>query len=371
MKIRLDISAVPFSRYGAYLSLTADKEGKLTINTARRRFEESRAFELLLFKGGEEITEYTLDAAPEGVIISANGGGFVTVYIADDDTMAFVSEGVDLYFHGLDKNSYGTEQGKRGFTIVNAGRNWYSSFYVPEGKIVPAEPWDKAAHYGRPTTRKSDVRLDCVNGWLTASLNISNSESKPKPLNPEKSIAAVKEEWETFLKKMPAVSAKTDAEKEFAAITWFNLWSSFVRARDVYKRDTMLMSKNYMTSVWSWDHCFNALAMGAVSKEAALDQFMAPFWLQEKSGAIPDMWNPVSGGAWGVVKPPVHGWCFSRLMDRFEYPEATLKRVYKHLSLWTGWWLNFRDGDRDGLPSYPQGCDSGWDTRPCSTRACL
>ena len=75
----------------------------------------------------------------------------------------------------------------------------------------------------------------------------------------------------------------------------------------------MLMSKKYMSSVWSWDHCFNALAMAKISKQKAMEQFEAPFVLQSEHGVLPDMWNPHSEIVWGVTKPPIHGWCFSRL----------------------------------------------------------
>ena len=49
----IDITHIPFSRYGAYLSVTRDegKDGespakKLVIHSVRRRFEESPLFEL-------------------------------------------------------------------------------------------------------------------------------------------------------------------------------------------------------------------------------------------------------------------------------------------------------------------------------------
>jgi glycogen debranching enzyme len=123
----------------------------------------------------------------------------------------------------------------------------------------------------------------------------------------------------------------------------------------------MLMSKKFMSSVWSWDHCFNALAVARLGAQAALEQFMAPFVLQAPNGALPDMWNPNTETVWGVTKPPIHGWCFGKLMEQFAYPDETLQTVYEHLEKWTNWWFTYRDEDHDGIPGYPQGCDSGWD----------
>ena len=128
----------------------------------------------------------------------------------------------------------------------------------------------------------------------------------------------------------------------------------------------MLMSKKFMTSTWSWDHCFNALAMAhltdrELAKKYALSQFSAPFHLQGELGALPDMWNPDLETRWGTTKPPIHGWCFGKLMDTFDFTREELQRVYGWLSKWTLWWTEHSDTDHDGIPDYPQGCDSGWD----------
>ena len=53
------------------------------------------------------------------------------------------------------------------------------------------------------------------------------------------------------------------------------------------------MAKKFMTSTWSWDHCFNALAMAdlgdrTMAKQIALYQFSAPFYLQTEQGVLPD-----------------------------------------------------------------------------------
>ncbi|MDR1430021.1 MAG: hypothetical protein LBI85_06995, partial [Spirochaetaceae bacterium] len=191
---------------------------------------------------------------------------------------------------------------------------------------------------------------------------ISNGETKsiPLPIEPEKEIKTICAEWESFLSKLPD-SRRTGEEKEFEAVTWYNLWSCFVRARDVYRSDVMLMSKKTMTAVWAWDHCFNALAMSHIGKKEALEQFMAPFHLQDENGALPDLWNPGMEVLWNFTKPPIHGWCFNKLMDSLDYPPETLKAVYGHLEKQLNWWFAFRDEDVDGIPCYAHGNDSGWD----------
>ena len=171
-------------------------------------------------------------------------------------------------------------------------------------------------------------------------------------------INKVKAEWSEFLSKMPDVP---EAHRYYSVLAWYTTWSSFVRANDTYHYDAMLMSKNHMSSVWSWDHCFNALIWSYVDPRAAVEQLLLPFEVQSESGAIPDMWNPNNELVWGVTKPPIHGWCFGKLMDRHEYSKEMYEKVYNHLRLWTDWWMTYRDFDHDGIPAYPQPCDSGWD----------
>ena len=60
---------------------------------------------------------------------------------------------------------------------------------------------------------------------------------------------------------MPDNPAPDRETEDFVRVTWYNLWSCFVRAEGCYVNDTMLMAKKMMTSTWSWDHCFNALAI--------------------------------------------------------------------------------------------------------------
>ena len=83
-----------------------------------------------------------------------------------------------------------------------------------------------------------------------------------EPFDVERETAAVRAEWEGFLARMPPAP---EGRYDFAVATWYTLWSCFVRARDHYRYDAMLMSKKFMSSVWTWDHCFNALAMMKVS----------------------------------------------------------------------------------------------------------
>lgn len=50
---RINIFNTPFSRYGAYLSVTAE-DGRLVIHNSRLRFQEGALFAVTAGRGGEQ-----------------------------------------------------------------------------------------------------------------------------------------------------------------------------------------------------------------------------------------------------------------------------------------------------------------------------
>lgn len=140
-------------------------------------------------------------------------------------------------------------------------------------------------------------------------------------------------------------------------------WSSVVNPRGNLKRPTMLMSKNLMRHVWSWDHCFNAIALAeGGNHDLAWDQFMVFFDIQdEETGALVDYANDHHVQI-DFVKPPIHGMTINQLMKvPGMMTKARVEEVYPHLAKWTNFWFKYRDDDGDGLPQYNHGNDSGWD----------
>ncbi|GAB3396206.1 trehalase family glycosidase [Humibacter soli] len=140
------------------------------------------------------------------------------------------------------------------------------------------------------------------------------------------------------------------------------LWSATVRPAGFLGREGVLMSKHWMDKVWSWDHCFNALALAGGAPRLALDQFMLPFDHQTESGALPDSLTH-SEVLYNYVKPPIHGWAFAHLRaalaDDILQPE--LDEIYRRLSAWSSFWLDSRRVIGHALPHYQHGNDSGWD----------
>ena len=138
-------------------------------------------------------------------------------------------------------------------------------------------------------------------------------------------------------------------------------WTSTVRAGGRFTRDVVLMSKNWMDRLWSWDNCFNALALEPYSLDLALDQIQIPFDYQSPEGRIPDyiQWGATE---WAYTKPPIQGWALGKLLQRQPDMDKTrLLQLYNHTARFTDYWMQRRRTDQSALPWYAHGGDSGWD----------
>ncbi|MFC9970737.1 amylo-alpha-1,6-glucosidase [Spirillospora sp. NPDC127200] len=147
-----------------------------------------------------------------------------------------------------------------------------------------------------------------------------------------------------------------------AELAAYVLWSATVRPAGFLERPGILMSKHWMDKVWSWDHCFNALAVAAGAPDLAYDQFQIMFDHQDPAGALPDSITH-SEVLYNFVKPPIHGWAFGHLrraMPR-DLTHEELTETYRGLSAWTDFWLDARRSPGSALPHYQHGNDSGWD----------
>ena len=155
-----------------------------------------------------------------------------------------------------------------------------------------------------------------------------------------------------------------------ATLAAYVLWSATVSSAGFLKRPSVLMSKHWMDKVWSWDHCFNALALAAGRPELALDQFLTPFDHQDSAGALPDSVTH-SEVLFNFVKPPIHGWALQGLRRRLsnDIDRSALEDIYAKLSRWGLFWLDARRVAGHALPHYQHGNDSGWDNSTVFDRA--
>jgi glycogen debranching enzyme len=165
-----------------------------------------------------------------------------------------------------------------------------------------------------------------------------------------------------FAAFVEAVAPWRSSRTPAAELAAYVLWSATVRPAALVTRPAVLMSKHWMDKVWSWDHCFNALALASGAPDLAFDQFSLPFDHQDESGALPDSVTH-SEVLYNFVKPPIHGWALAHLRQRLPEPlgHAELTETYERLRRWTDFWLTARRAPGAALPHYQHGNDSGWD----------
>jgi hypothetical protein len=172
-------------------------------------------------------------------------------------------------------------------------------------------------------------------------------------------VAASRQAFTVFT---DAVAPWRDDRTPAAELACYVLWSSTVEPSGFVGRPAVLMSKHWMDKIWSWDHCFNALALATGAPGLAWDQLQVVFDHQTDEGALPDSVAHAEI-LHNFVKPPIHGWAVSRLRERLPggLPAAELPRLYQQLAAWTNFWLEHRRAPGQPLSHYEHGNDSGWD----------
>ena len=175
----------------------------------------------------------------------------------------------------------------------------------------------------------------------------------------------IKEEYMKWYSEFDSSQTNINIEdskyRKTADLAKYILWSSTVSQNGNITTDTVMMSKNYMHYVWAWDHCFNALALVEAHPELAWQQMLVFFNKQYENGMLPDRLFPL-GGSFNCTKPPIHGWCVNKLLDKgLHLPKDEMEAFYMKLKKWTNWWFEKRDDNKDGICQYNWNNESGYD----------
>lgn len=173
----------------------------------------------------------------------------------------------------------------------------------------------------------------------------------------EDAVSEVQREFDGYASEH---TSWNDGTASAAGLAVYVLWSATVAPRGFLGREAVLMSKHWMDKVWSWDHCFNALALAPGDASLGMDQFLTPFDHLDSSGAMPDSVTH-SEILYNFVKPPIHGWALAKLRESTELDREELQVVYGLLSRWSRFWLDSRRVEGHQLAHYQHGNDSGWD----------
>ena len=156
----------------------------------------------------------------------------------------------------------------------------------------------------------------------------------------------------------PGATTETPA----AALAAYMLWSATVAPEGIITRESVLMSKHWMDKLWTWDHCFNAMALAPGRTDARPGPVPPPVRPPGRAGALPDSVTH-SEVLYNYVKPPIHGWALQRLRATASRALTIdeLELIHDRLARWTGSGSTSRRAPGHALPYYQHGNDSGWD----------
>ena len=355
--MKFDISKIPFSRCGSYMalaSLPANWQGHgnaagLYLKTVSGSANSPLVAKIDLSEGdfsselqGGSLTvcaeNTTYDFCypdPQTLLIRGSAGSALLLdFMTESGPYDYIYE-LDCYFANCYKNN-------TGFAI------WAQS-----GETELEQRWrEQSSEFSR-------LRVFGEGGFLLVIKETPSEWDRKCPeYGFEECSKSVAEELSEFQRGYPDMPPEYE---DLSTLGAYVNWSAYVSQRGFLKRSAMLMSKNHMTSVWSWDHCFNALALSYKNPEAAWEQFMLMFNYRDGTGRLPDSVND-SKIIRNYVKPPIHGWTLLKMLDGGMEPSAEqLSEAYSAFEAQTLWWLNYRDFDGDGLSEYAHGNDSGWD----------
>ncbi len=133
--------------------------------------------------------------------------------------------------------------------------------------------------------KESKFRLSPVEKEFEIRIEEADStwQSLTSTLSFEECVKLTQQKFEEWLSKMPATAEKYETQRQLAS---YVLWSSTLDAGGQLKRSGMLMSKNHMHYIWSWDHCFNAMTCSYEMPDVAWNEFMVLFDNQDEKGQI-------------------------------------------------------------------------------------
>ena len=350
--IQFDVSKIPFSCYGSYLSLIAQnqqsgsQELSLYDLTGNILFDPNKRILKIAPVLAEELVPVSYEGSPvelKGIIKDGN----FNIYYENPRILHICAEKADIQLSG----NWGNE------ILPVPG---YPMSYMLYNKNIILTAKTGKINFSR-NDQEEMIRLERDNqGKLDIVIEQYYGDWMPKHYteNKDQSVSKLTKNFADWYRKVPSMPDKYEAPKKLAA--YIN-WSCIHEPRENMTRYGMAMSKGHMSYIWSWDHCFNAMGLSYHYPSLSWDQLMIMFDHQNpETGAIPDLISSESI-AWKFKKPPIHGWTLSLLTKQFKLSKAQKQEAYTKLSKWTNYWLICRDTDKNGLPQYYHGCDSGWD----------
>lgn len=357
--MNFDIKTVPFSRYGSFMGFSYLENIK--------GIEDGFYLRSLYGGDGNLGCFLKIDLLEEGDIVSShitfnetklvleNEKGIVEVCFPEENVIRMRGKNIGIRLYAkCNSYDYGIFIDDRHYEINKSSCEMKMMLSLLKGKMKLDAPWNiKRSEY-----ICIDIEPEGDNFEIALEDYFVVWDEKEYSLSFDESLKNVEKEYEDWYSNTLCVDEKYVEGKKLAS---YITWSSMVRPMGKLNRPAMYMSKNFMNNIWSWDNCFNAMALIKNNPKLAWDQLMIFMENQDPTGYIGDFIND-KFCLWNFCKPPIEGWTLEWMMERTDFiDEEKIEEIYEPLKKWTKWWFKYRDTDKNGIPEYFHGNDSGWD----------
>ena len=174
----------------------------------------------------------------------------------------------------------------------------------------------------------------------------------------DEALAATTADWESFLAKIPHFTEELEPVRIEAA--WHE-WSSMIAPSGLIKRAALFMTQGMLAS--SWQMVQNAVGLNH-DFELATDLLVNMIDNIGERGQFPDFVFDGQNMCQGI-HPPTQGWALNWLMRLHDFgkemPKETLTYLYEGYGKMADWYMKYRDDDKDGLPQFDNGDETGYD----------
>ena len=339
-----DIDKIPFSSYGNYLVISPKHESE--DNYLYIRYiggGDTNYYNSYIFKIDIEIE--STEFKPYELIINSKNGGRIYFSFMNSKGLCFKIEETSLNIEmETGRYDYCYKPDKKSIYALSSKLD-QRFLFESDKKIELNEIWNK--------DRAEKVNICFKENQTVFLRNFEVNIDKLNIVSYDLVLNRQKQNFSSFL--------KNDKLNETEILAKYITWSSVVSKKGKLTKDAMYMSKNWMNNIWSWDHCFNALALTKEDFDLSFAQLQVIFDNQHSSGMLPDFVNDKIS-YYAFTKPPIHGWTITFMMDLNKkiLNKENLLYLFDKLEKWTNYWLK-EAVDESGIPYYRHGNESGWD----------
>ncbi|MDR1531615.1 MAG: hypothetical protein LBS62_05425 [Clostridiales bacterium] len=357
-----DLTNIPFSRAGAFISIYENKEdGALYFTHCRSESVAIKRPNLMKLSfldesGAEQPFTYYSDEArltvktPEGTAEFTYDGPQVMRARVTGLTLRFVyepemHEGADI----------------RAADELEVGLNFMGKllFKGITGKFATTAQWN--FREVRPFPFVIDLASQAAGPGEMAIHEYYSSGLAFESYRPfEEAVSETLADFEEFQAAYPPVP---EIYAETARRCAWVVWMHQMGPRGSLADTLLYMHKLLLVRGFGWHHSYAAVSM-AWDARRAWRMLLTFFNFQDERGGIPDNVSDMNQENWVSTKPPLFGYAVCYILDNFDtgaLTEKDYRTLYDKLARYRGWWFQHHDHAGTGFPSYYHVDESGYD----------